>query len=233
MNPTLKSRPCEKCTNPFEYEPAMWGSREIFVPKFCDPCIAELRKAEEAEAVRDRLGSRREAWREICPPLYQQTDISHPGLSQAAKNALEAWNPSKGRSLGLQSTTGRGKTRLAFRRLKELHMDGWNVFAISARRLARMIAWQFSDGMEKSEAQTVLIQTRTCQVLLLDDLGKEKFTERVAGEFYELVEYRHSYGLPIIWTSNASGSALQERLGEEHGETALRRLLEFSEVIKA
>lgn len=225
---------CLKCGAVFEYPPAMWGAREIFVPKYCDPCIAVLRSAEEEEARRDQLGARREAWRDMCPPAYRDTDKGHPGLSQDIVEGLRKWKPESGKSLGLIGATGKGKTRLSFARLKELHMTGWHVFFVSAKKLERMVHWKFSnDPTENSEAQSVNQQVRTCQVLLLDDLGKEKFTERVAGEVYDLIEYRTSSELPIIWTANVAGTILRQRLGDEHGEATVRRLLEFSEVIKA
>ncbi len=234
MSQPAFSMVCETCGTTFDYEPAMFGGREIFKPLFCDACIEIHRAKEDEEKARDRLGARREAWREMCPSAYRKTDLTHPGLSKAVREALDRWHPKTGRSLGLCGPTGMGKTRLSFSRLENLYMEGWDVFFISSKKLERMVHWKFSDDhLEKSEAQGISLRVRTCRILLLDDLGKEKFTERVAGEAYDLVEHRTSNDMPIIWTCNVGMKTLKERLGEEHGDATVRRLLEFSEVTKA
>lgn len=48
----------------------------------------------------------------------------------------------------------------------------------------------------------LLRETRTVKVLLLDDLGDEKYTEAVTAELKDLIEYRTSRALPLLWTSN-------------------------------
>lgn len=227
----MKSRVCEKCQASFEYEPAMWGDKEVFTPRFCFPCVDAMDQQKAEEGRRDLLGARRERWKAICPSAYRESDLAHPGLSVAAREALQRFDPHKGRFLGLCGATGRGKTRLSFLRLRDFHMDGLRVFFISAKRLERLTQQQFSDDREIQEgALSDLRLTRRCQVLLLDDVGKEKMTERVAGEFYDLVEHRSSNGLAMIWTANLGPEDLRGRLGDEHGPASLRRLLEFSDI---
>lgn len=229
----MKFTTCQDCQQPFEYEPVMFNNREIVPAIFCPPCVDKRQGEMASERERDRLGKRREAWLDLCPPLYRDTNPSDPRLSSAARTALAAWSPNgNGVGLALCGASGRGKTRLAFSRLHDLHMEGMTVFAVSSKRLEKAIHGSFSDdALRRSESESVIESARKARVLLLDDVGKEKFTERVAGEFYDLIEHRTSYLLPTIWTANTSRAELSARLGAEHGDATMRRLAEFSEFV--
>ncbi len=81
------------------------------------------------------------------------------------------------------------------------------------------------------EAHARLERIMKVRALLLDDLGKQKFTERAEMELYNLLEYRTSHKLTTLWTANGSGSDLLAKLSKDRGEPILRRLSEFSEVV--
>ena len=70
------------------------------------------------------------------------------------------------------------------------------------------------------------------EVLLFDDLGKAPSTEGVDAELFELVEVRTSNALPILWSANGGGRWLIDRLGADRGPALIRRLAEFTEVLK-
>lgn len=229
------TRTCQTCQKPFDYEPILFQGREFYVPNFCDPCITNMQAAYEGpkpEKPRPPTEAevREQQWAKMCPEEYRFTDPLDPRLSRQVRDALTAYDPAKGRFLGLCGASGKGKTRLAFLRLQELHMAGMDVFFVSAKRLARAVQNQFRDGQEGEEAREVWRRSRESQMLLLDDLGKEKYTETVASELYDLVEWRMSWHKPMIWTANLGPRDLQERLGEERGGPTLRRLMEFSDL---
>lgn len=235
----MKTGTCKRCEVSFEYEPYVnHAGVELFPNEYCDPCSAAMdeedRAAKEAKKTEEHRLYLISKWREICPPIYQETNADDPRMSQKVREALERFDPSSGRFLGLCGSTGKGKTRLSFHRLQTFHMRDWNVFAISAKRFERAVHHQFHDDkLTAQEAQSLWNDTRESQLVLLDDVGKEKFTERVAGEFYDLVEYRSSHKLPMIWTANLGPKDLEQRLGQEYGSATLRRLVEFSEIIIA
>jgi hypothetical protein len=57
-------------------------------------------------------------------------------------------------------------------------------------------------------------------------------TERAELELFDLLEHRSSHELPIIWTANAERGALKQMLSPDRGEPILRRLSEFTKIIK-
>lgn len=227
-------RPCANCGTPSEHVVVLMGGKRYFddAPTLCDPCIEAERIKEAEKKEEERLAGVQAVWEGICPPLYQNTEMGNPRLSRAAWAALRAWEPNGVQGLGLIGETGKGKTRLAFARLKELHFKGHKVFAVSAKKIERAIQDTFSDDREtRNESRKLMNETLWSGILLLDDLGKEKYTERVASEFYALVEERTSNLLPTIWTANTSATELKKRMGSEHGDATVRRLMEFSTII--
>jgi len=208
------------------------------IQQLCDACSDSEKEREEWEARESHrnavLSARKESWQELCPPIYQDTNLGHSGLSKSCLAALAEWDWRRGYGIGLAGASGKGKTRLAFYKLEQIHMEGVKVFALSSKRLERQVQNQFSDDAgEKRLARDILAKCRSVEVLFIDDIGKEKYTERVASEFYDLIEYRTSYCLPIIWTSNASLGQLAQSMGENHSGPTLRRIQQFSHVIVA
>lgn len=236
----MKTKNCIDCGASFDYEPILSPRGgvevEMFTPCRCETCwrVFDEREKEREQAGKVRM--RNDHWKEICPPLYLSTDPDDKRLSSNAKRALDQWQPSRenGIGVGILGATGLGKTRLAYLKLYKLHMDYWRVFSVTSKRLERAISNSFSDDRDRRfESLNIVEDARRCEVLLLDDVGKERFTERVAGDFYDLIETRTSHLRPTIWTANSTAKEITERMGNEHGEPTVRRLIEFSVIVEA
>ena len=82
-----------------------------------------------------------------------------------------------------------------------------------------------------NDARDMIGRAHRAEILFIDDIGKEKYTERVESEFYDLIETRTAHMRPIIWTANANGVGLAAMMSPDRGEPILRRLREFTEII--
>jgi len=224
-----KQTHCEKCEKPFDYEAFLLEGREIFPPTVCTPCQeAEERdrKAKEKEAA---VQSRIEAWEALCPLNYHGTDPFR--LPDSYRLAIQSWHYGP-KGVGFVGDPGLGKTRAGFEILRRHHFAGRQVFAISSKRLSDRALEKFDDTRHiKSRARDDLAKAQHCEILLLDDLGKGKFTERAEEELYDLLESRTSYRRPTIWTANSTGDELLAKLSADRGAAILRRLVEFSEIL--
>lgn len=186
------------------------------------------REAEaNANAAKENAIRLRGEWSDICPPLYQATDLARIGLSAAIKAQVMAWEPNP-TGIALTGQTGVGKTRMAYKLMAKVFFSGVTVMAINAKQFERWCSKMFDKDDDASRQLTAL---RRARVILIDDIGKEKFTERVESELYDLVETRTANLLPIIWTSNATASRLKDMLSTDRGEPIIRRLKEFSTII--
>lgn len=207
--------------------------REIIARKYCEPCadtqIAESAKSTEAGKQAERLAQ----WETICPPLYRLTDPNHPDVNQAILARVMAWrDKGDGKGLCLIGPSGRCKTRIMLLLAKRVFMEGKSVFFTSATRLAWAFQNQFGNDQQHGEARDAIAKAHSCRFLALDDVGKEKFTETVERDFYDLVEQRTSHLRPTHWTANATGPQLEAMMSQDRGAAIMRRLREFSEGIK-
>lgn len=195
----------------------------------CDDCDLKRIKKLQQEMAADEQERIQEAFNAICPPLYRQSNPER--IPAAFLRECEAWqyNPV---GIGLIGPAGCGKTRAAWMLLKRLHFSGLRVFGITATGFAKACADQWhDDNQAKALAEDMLTRCRRTKVLLLDDLGKQKMTDRSELELFDLLEHRSSHELPIIWTANAAKGDLRKMLSSDRGEPILRRLSEFTKII--
>ena len=197
----------------------------------CEDCLArhsEKLRAEQAAAEQER---RQEAFNALCPPLYRQSDLGR--IPAVFLREIEAWqfNPV---GIGLVGPAGCGKTRAAWMLLKRLHFSGVRVYGITATAFAKACADQWHDNAQaQAMAEDTLTRCRRTKILLLDDLGKQKMTERSELELFDLLEHRSSHDLPVIWTANAAKGDLRKMLSSDRGEPILRRISEFTNIINS
>ena len=227
--PALQACATESCFNsvpvPSEDFVKFFSTMKILCED-CDLRRIEMLKQEQALLEQQR---RQEAFNAICPPLYRQSDPER--IPATFLRECEAWqyNPV---GIGLVGPAGCGKTRAAWMLLKRLHFSGVRVYGITATAFAKACADQWHDDSQaKGMAEDTLTRCRRTKVLLLDDLGKQKMTERSELELFDLLEHRSSHELPVIWTANAAKGDLRKMLSSDRGEPILRRLSEFTNII--
>jgi DNA replication protein DnaC len=220
---------CSQCGKNFDREPIVIGGKELFADAPCDECGEANQNKFAAQQAEDRRQAAFNAWSIVCPPLYRETDFNRlPAKYQAVvKNWKFGW-----KGIGLVGQAGTMKTRTAFQILERHHFEGISCEAVSAQRFSRICVDQFSDSRElKKAASERLAKFGTVQILLIDDIGKGKMTDRAEMELFDLLETRTSHKLPTIWTANAKGDDLLRMMSEDRGEPIIRRLSEFSEIV--
>lgn len=183
------------------------------------------------ELISDYEAGKRIGWfQEACPPLYRESDTSR--FPAKLFDAIKGYTVSP-QGLGFVGGVGECKTRAMFTLLRRLIMDeGVYCKAVSSPKFAMLCANQFSDDDElKSDAEKKMKTFHSCAVLFIDDVGKNKMTERAEVELYDLLETRTGKMIPTLWTANASDSEMMAMFSKDRGEAILRRLAEFSKVI--
>jgi len=225
----MVTKNCIKCGTPFSYVPSFMNGRELLPHSICPTCVK--RATDEGIAREETVKARRReaAWEKLCPPLYRTTD--HARIPAPFRNAITSWSYSP-RGLGFIGAAGQCKTRSAYALLRRHHEQGRSCEAVSTTAFASLCLRQFSDDRDaKQFASVALSRIRYVDLLLIDDLGKSRMTERCEVEFFDLLEYRTSHLLPTLWTANARGNELLALMSPDRGEPILRRLAEFSEIV--
>lgn len=137
----------------------------------------------------------------------------------------------KGEGLFITGGYGVGKTHLAAAITNYLiqNLKGTVIFGNVTTLLGRL-RFAYSDNSEYEETQ-ILRELYDVDLLVIDDLGKEKPTPWVEEKLYNVVNERYENYKPIIVTSNLELEDIEQRL-ENCGGAIVSRIIEMCRGIK-
>jgi hypothetical protein len=200
----------------------------------CDACMTVRESKHHDELNREKSAKLALAWKHLCPPLYQQTNWKHPGLSPACCEHARTWWANNGLGLGFYGPSGRGKTRAMWEILRRHHFAGRKVLAVSAQKIQSAVSDFHADAnAERNEARKLIRDCKVVGILLIDDIGKERTSPAVASALHDIIETRFSHKRPTLWTSELTGEDLAQKLGDNYANGLTRRIRESSTIIQA
>jgi len=104
-----------------------------------------------------------------------------------------------------------------------------SVAVTSAYTIAEAVLAQFSDS--KDSAVSFLYDLRTADILLIDDLGKQRNTPAISSELFALLDHRHAENLVTIWTANTNPEGIVNGMTEDLAGPLAGRIRECSTII--
>jgi hypothetical protein len=249
---TIETIKCH-CGEPFQWEPSpdpAWRKYDIR-PTSCPSCAereeAELVAQREAEEARKRITVAQEKALDELPPLFRATDTAHPRFN------LTAWNKVKDHTLtpekpwlGLIGETGKCKTRMAAliaieeigRIAEKWKSTDWRkrepIFIFTTGYRICELASLVSTGSweQKEEARKELERITTCDLLLVDDLGKWKLTDTVAATLFAIINERYADCLRTIWTANSTPEEIAAMMNSDMAAPLAGRLNDHSLIFR-
>ena len=195
-------------------------------------CSDECVDAEKSRRGLDRHGNPvwrktvQDPWLAICPPRYAHFDFDKlPARGQAVAPALLGWNPfhTPGKGIAIVGESDGGKSMLIHEAARQAFAAGWDVYCT----LSTEFAWNVG---HLDRRERYLQRCMDCAILLLDDLGKAKITERVETDLYHILEHRERWQKAIIWSANSKGSQLATAMSEDRAAPIINRLRRSAEV---
>ena len=227
---------CRRCGESFEFTPPTGPGAEhlrALKPRVCARCAPhielELAKQRDETEAQERNAERTLFWEKNVPPLYRATEPAKlPPASLPAIRLAVAWEYGP-RGLAFVGETRRGKTRTLYLLLHRMLFDhGRRFVAMSAIEFSHRVSRLASDDLPGLDS----FLARLCRtsIFFLDDLGKGRMTDRVESELSYVVETRAANLLPVFFTSNSSGNALESTMSPNRGPAFVARLREFCRV---
>lgn len=170
----------------------------------------------------------------ILPELFRDTDVNL--LNPKIKAVLD-WTPN-GQQSGLlfHGTTGIGKTRGAWEvvnrmwRTEAKKDKQLNFVFLTMRKLESMIERSFDERNHGGMIDGLIDKT----LLVLDDFGKERLTQRMASDLFAIIDERSTKRLATIITTNFNGTTLVDRFDakdKETGTAIIRRFKDFYKIV--
>lgn len=168
------------------------------------------------------------------PALFRDTSVDklHPRLQGAVD-----WSPKESKSgLLLHGTTGVGKTRAAWYVLNRLWIEkaakdkNMPYQFLTMRKFEGLIEESFG---EKAHARMLDDLTKV-DVLVFDDLGKERATPRMTSDLFAVLDERSTAMRPTIITTNFNSQSLADRFDDKEMAVALiRRFKDYYTLVGA
>ena len=210
---------CEFCGRPREQRAIRIGGSWLWVPSECNCEARQRADAEKAEEER-----RREEVRKA--KRYLAAGIGRRYLDAAITNAdVARWvadfPADGGTGLYLHGCVGCGKTSLASAVARTLINAGRRVVMVTTRGLLRSVQDTFDTGGSTADALGCYMG---CDLLILDDIGKESSSDWSLGTMFDVVNERYANLRPTVFTSQYGYNELAERLsrrGDEEGADAV------------
>lgn len=163
------------------------------------------------------------------PAIFVDTDTTrlHPKIQECLD-----WNPAGDKTgLLLHGTTGVGKTRGIWEVVRRL----WCLEAkkdkqlsfhfLTMRNLEGMIEKSFGERHHATMMETI-IETK---LLVLDDFGKERLTQRMASDLFSIIDERSTNRRATIISTNFNGQTLLERFDSRDKETGVAMIRRFKD----
>ena len=112
--------------------------------------------------------------------------------------------------MALLGSVGIGKTHLLASITNELAFQGHKVLFIDTTSFIK----ELRDSIKQDNMSQHLEKVKNCEILILDDLAKEKVTEWVQEQYYYIINHRYNAGKPLLYSSNCTMAEIGKLLGD-------------------
>lgn len=150
------------------------------------------------------------------PKIYDGATMADVPKTVAKLVEEMAENVRMKKGLYLWGTPGVGKTHVAWAIARHLSALKWPVWLVKSSEIVEAIKFTFGGITEHSrEFYDFLEELKSFKgVLIIDDIGAEKYPEGVVVQYFSIIDKRYENILPMCFTSNVNLPDLTERLSE-------------------
>ena len=188
-------RACPHCGAALDPLGAALAGRVAWVSAAPCPCEGAASEREAEARRRAALAAKEEAAR-------REKALSRAGIPR------RYWAAEADRGLYIHGGVGAGKTHAASAMARLFAEAGYEVAFTTAKGMLERVKATFDEG----GTEAAVARYAKCDVLVLDDLGKEDATEWSVGTVFSVLDTRYEDMRPTIVTSNYAPGALADRL---------------------
>jgi len=186
-----------------------------FSERHCQNCRERAEKRSEGQGEHTKKSR---DWDDICPPCYQNFDIDAlPEKSRPVAHEVLKWEYGP-KGIGLIGPSRGGKTFILSALVGRLYEEGKSV------HIPTSVEFAYAVGSTGDSREKMIEKCKSVDILYIDDIGKEKITERVESDLYMIIEHRRRYFRPMFTTVNSTGDELAAKMSDDGGNPIINRL---------
>lgn len=230
-------KPCDTCGGATPYEALVLAGKDLgeMFPHVCKSCRTKAEREEEAKRRETVAQEREKEIERVIPPKIRRTDIAHPQFNAQAWRVVERWTPHADNWLVMVGESGLSKTRMMGLHAMRMIRQGMQVAWTSAIDFeAAAIRENDSDPRERRKARAQLALWKSCEVLAIDDFGKnasdgkEAFAIKAERHWFDIIDHRFHHDLPVILSSNTHPADMLAAglFSKDRGAPLVGRILE-------
>lgn len=204
-------RVCPHCGAALDPLGAALAGRVAWVSAAPCPCEGAASEREAEARRRAALAAKEEAARREkalsragIPRRYWAAEADRPEFAEY----IASFAGNGGAGLYIHGGVGAGKTHAASAMARLFAEAGYDVAFTTAKGMLERVKATFDEG----GTEAAVARYAKCDVLVLDDLGKEDATEWSVGTVFSVLDARYEDMRPTIVTSNYAPGALADRL---------------------
>ncbi len=204
-------RACPHCGAALDPLGAALAGRVAWISAAPCPCEGAAREREAEARRRAALAAKEEAARREkalsragIPRRYRAAEADRPEFAEY----IASFAGNGGAGLYIHGGVGAGKTHSASAMARLFAEAGYDVAFTTAKGMLERVKATFDEG----GTEAAVARYAKCDVLVLDDLGKEDATEWSVGTVFSVLDARYEDMRPTIVTSNYAPGALADRL---------------------
>lgn len=204
-------RACPHCGAALDPLGAALAGRVAWVSAAPCPCEGAASEREAEARRRAALAAKEEAARREkalsragIPRRYRAAEADRPEFAEY----IASFAGNGGAGLYIHGGVGAGKTHAASAMARLFAEAGYDVAFTTAKGMLERVKATFDEG----GTEAAVARYAKCDVLVLDDLGKEDATEWSVGTVFSVLDARYEDMRPTIVTSNYAPGALADRL---------------------
>lgn len=208
---------------------AAWQQRMPIDPEsacYADQLIADADRAENAARLARQAANRSLTYERGRPDKYQPAEYGWLTRDQDPDGMVSAWLARGPRALVLCGHSRVGKTYAAYAIANDAHRRGVWTYASTAAQLSR-------DLKPDSDAPHAWLYATGADLLLLDDLGREKITEWWLEQVHQIIDERCARVRRLIVTVNSlpDPQVAYDELADRYGAPFAERLIDDGGIV--
>lgn len=150
--------------------------------------------------------------------------VGNDPIRNLVKGYCDRFDPEGGNGLVLCGKYGTGKTHLAVATARAIVDKGYSVWFATFAQMLQDLKAGFSSGLVTDE----MSKYETVDLLIIDDLGKEKLSEWASEILYSVIDARYRDLKATVITTNM----MPNELGKRIDGAIMSRLAEMTEFIR-